>query len=253
MADNVSAHLKKDSDELLFEEYLRTKDVDIRNQLVTKYLYIAEIISKKFLNRGVEYDDLFQVASLALIKAIDRFDIKKGYKFSSFATPTIIGEIKNYFRDKSRIIRMPRKESEYLKKIDNARTTLSNKLGRTPKPEEIAEYLDISTEMVLELMEAGNKMKIASLDFFIDSDGETDLMAVVGEEEKNYKQIEDRDFVERAMGLLNDQEKKVIYERFYNRKSQREVSEELGVSQMYISRLERKIISRLGRYLKTDQ
>ncbi|MGI6570386.1 MAG: sigma-70 family RNA polymerase sigma factor [Caldicoprobacterales bacterium] len=226
--------------------------MELRNQLVGKYLYIAEIIAKKFTNRGIEYDDLYQVASLALIKALERYDITKGYKFSSFATPTIVGEIKNYFRDKSRLIRLPRKESEYIKKIENAKSHLSNKLGRSPTPDEIAEYLGITSEQVLELMESSYTTKTASLDFYIDNDGETDLMAVIGREEKNYGLIEDQDFIQRVMSTLDDQERQVITERFYKGRSQREISEEMGVSQMYISRMERRILERFRRYLKKD-
>ena len=147
---------------------------------------------------------------------------------------------------------MPRKDSEYIKKIDNAKKHLSNTIGRSPKADEIAEYINITTEEVLEFMESSYVTKPASLDYFIDSGGETDLMAVVGTEEKNYGLIEDRDFIARVFKLLDDREKKVIYDRFYKGKSQREISEELGVSQMYISRMERRILERFRRYINKD-
>ena len=159
MNDQLGVQKNELHEDSLLAEYCRTRNIELRNQLVGKYLYIAEIIAKKFTNRGIEYDDLYQVASLALIKALERYDITKGYKFSSFATPTIVGEIKNYFRDKSRLIRLPRKESEYIKKIENAKSHLSNKLGRSPTPDEIAEYLGITSEQVLELMESSYTTK----------------------------------------------------------------------------------------------
>jgi RNA polymerase sigma-B factor len=252
MNDNMEARKKEEHEDLLLAEYCSTRDINLRNELAGRYLYIAEIISKKFSNRGIEYDDLYQVASLALLKALERYDISKGFKFSSFATPTIIGEIKNYFRDKSRMIRLPRKESEYIKKIENAKVTLTNNLGRSPVPEEIAEYLGITSEQVLELMESSYSTKTASLDYYIDNEGETDLMAVIGREEKDYRLIEDKDFIDRVMATLDEQERKVITERFYKGRSQREISEEMGVSQMYISRMERKILERFRRYLKKD-
>jgi RNA polymerase sigma-B factor len=150
------------------------------------------------------------------------------------------------------MIRLPRKESEYIKKIENAKTYLSNSLGRSPTPDEIAEYLGITSEQVLELMESSYTTKTASLDYYIDNEGETDLMAVIGREEKDYRRIEDKDFIARVMATLDDQEKRVISERFYKGRSQREISEEMGVSQMYISRMERKILERFRRYLKKD-
>ena len=246
MGIQVSEKDKSEKLEELLKEYCDTRDITLRNKLLNEYLYIAEIIAKKFVNRGVEYDDLFQIASLALLKALERYDINKGYKFSSFATPTIIGEIKNYFRDRSRIIRLPRKESEMIKKLEKARHQLTYSLGRSPKPEEIAEHLGISTEEVLELMESSYITNTISLDYYID-DGETDLSMLIGEEEKDYIRIEDRDLVEKAMEKLNDPERKVIYERFFNERSQRDIAEEIGVSQMYISRLERRVLQRLKR------
>ncbi|HCS75828.1 MAG TPA: B/F/G family RNA polymerase sigma-70 factor [Clostridiales bacterium] len=252
MSDQLEVKKKDQPVDALLAEYYRTRDIELRNKLVGKYLYIAEIIAKKFTNRGIEYDDLFQVASLALIKALERYDVTKGFKFSSFATPTIVGEIKNYFRDKSRIIRLPRKESEFIKKIENAKSYLLNQFGRSPTPEEIGEYLGITSEQVLELIESNCSTKTASLDYYIDNEGETDLMAVIGNEEKNYQLIEDRDFIQRVMSTLTEQERKVINERFYNGRSQREISEEMGVSQMYISRMERRVLERFRRQLKKD-
>lgn len=249
----MSGQVAKDTEakrkEALLAEYYDNPSIELRNELINEYLYIAEIIAKRFVNRGIEYDDLFQVASLALIKALERFDIKRGFKFSSFATPTIIGEIKNHFRDKSRIIRLPRRESEMIKKVDSARTYLTDQLARNPTPEEIADYLTISTEEVLELMESSYLSNTASLDYYIDDDNETDLMAMIGREEKNYARIEDRDLIEKIMSGLGETEKKVMYERFYNERSQREIAEEIGVSQMYISRMERRLLERFRAYI----
>jgi len=248
MKDCVATKYHDIDDETLLAEYCKTRDIGLRNELVERYLYIAEILSKKFANKGVEYDDLFQVASLALIKALERYDIEKGYKFSSYAKPTIMGEIKNYFRDKSRIIRLPRRNSEYIKKMDAANEYLTNKLGRSPKPEEVAEYLNITTEEVLELMESRHSVSTASLDFYIDDDNETDLLSIIGQEDESYASIENRDFIERMMEKFDDTEKKVIHERFHNGKSQREIAEDIGVSQMYISRMERRILDKFRFY-----
>jgi RNA polymerase sigma-B factor len=137
-----------------------------------------------------------------------------------------------------------------IKKVEDARTYLSNQLGRSPKIEEIGQYLNISSEEVLQLMESSYLTNTASLDYYIDEDNETDLMAMIGREEKNYSRVEDRDIIEKIMAGLGETERKVLYERFYNERSQKEIAEEIGVSQMYISRMERRLLERFRSYIK---
>ena len=127
----------------LFQEYKKTHDVKLRNEIAEKYLFIASMIAKKFVGRGVEYDDLFQVASLALLKGIDRFDETKGLKFSTFITPTITGEIKNYFRDRSRLIHLPRRVAELRVSVKKAEEELTLENGKSPTAKEIAEKLGV--------------------------------------------------------------------------------------------------------------
>lgn len=244
--------LKKMDEDQLMALYAEDNAQEVRNVLVERYLYIAEIVAKKFANRGVDFDDLFQVASMALIKAIERFDMSKGFKFSSFATPTIVGEVKNYFRDKSRIIRLPRRQSEYLKKMESIKATLIQQLGRIPMPAEIAKSMAISLEDVLELMESSHSTNIASLDFYIGEENDTDLMAIVGSEEADYERVLNHDFIERVMSTMTELEQKIITERFFNERSQRDIAQEIGVSQMYISRTERKLLSKFKLYLDRE-
>ncbi len=229
----------------LQERYCRDRDTETRNVLVNHYTYIAEILAKKFLFRGVEYDDLLQVASLALIKALDRFECGKGYKFSSFATPTIVGEIKNYFRDHTRMIRIPRRDSEMIKQLDVAANQLGAKLGRTPSAEEVATETGLPLERVLELMEEKTASYTLSLDKSIDDDEETELSALLGTEEKEYAALEDMEFLKKSLGSMGTMEKRLLQLRFAESMSQREVAKILGVSQMYISRMEKKILERL--------
>lgn len=127
----------------------------LRDFLIEKNLYIAEILAKKYSNRGIDYDDLFQIASLGLILAVDRFSVDRGFEFSSFATPTITGEIKRYFRDKGWVIRVPRRIQELSKKINNAKLELSQRLQRSPSIDEIAELLEVSTEEIIESIDCG--------------------------------------------------------------------------------------------------
>ena len=128
----------------LFDQYRKTGDVSIRNEIVESYLYMVDILIRKYLNKGVEYDDLYQVGAMALISAVERFDPSKGYEFSSFATPTIIGEIKKYFRDKEWSVKVPRRMKEMAGKIQSAREELSNRLQRNPTIPEIAEFTGFS-------------------------------------------------------------------------------------------------------------
>ncbi len=244
---------KKAIEKELFRQYAETKNKDIRNDLVSRYLYIAEILSKKYVNKGIEYEDIYQVASLGLIYAIERFDLSRGFEFSSFATPTIIGEIKKHFRDKGWSIRVPRRIQELSKKVNTARTVLNQTLQRSPRIEDIAAYLECTEEQVLEAMEASHVYTPKSLDLSYDSNGEDkdlQLMDLVGEDDKHFDIIENRDFIQQCMDKLNEIEIKIIRDRFFYDKTQIQVAEELGVSQMTISRMEKKAIEKFKKELK---
>lgn len=252
ITSNTAEPLKKLTDKELFKEYALAKNIEIRNELVNRHLYIAEILSKKFINKGIDYEDIYQVASLGLIYAIERFDISKGFEFSSFATPTIIGEIKKYFRDKGWSIKVPRRIQELSKKINWAKNTLHQSLQRTPMVKDIAEYLQCTEEEVLEAMEASQVYTPKSLDLSYDQDGEDKdirLMDLVGQTDKRFDIIENRDFLEKAIDKLNEVEKKVLKDRFFNSRTQMQVAEELNVSQMTISRMEKKIIEKFRKEL----
>lgn len=236
----------------LFECYSQDKSDALRECILKKYLYIAEIVAKKFIGRGVEFDDLYQVASLALVKAVDRFENMRGIKFSSFATPTLVGEIKNYFRDKTRMIRISRRDSEMIRKMDDAKQVLQGQKGASVKPDDIAKYLDISVEHVLELMETQSAGYATSLDGVIAAGEDVKLMQILGTTDSEYEKIENRDFIDYCMDRLNDVEKQLIKYRYVHEKSQREVAAKLGVSQMYVSRVERKILEKLRNIYKNQ-
>lgn len=243
-----SEKYKDISDKDLFLMYKDTHDVEFRNELVKRNLYIAEILSKKFLNKGIEYEDIYQVASLGLIFAIERFDVGKGFEFSSFATPTVIGEIKKYFRDKGWSIRVPRRIQELSKKVNTAKAHIQQELQRVPKIEDIAKYLNCTEEEVLEAIEASHVYKPKSLDLSYDNEGDDKdilLLDLVGDDDKSFSIIENKDFVKNALSKLNEIETKIIKDRFFKNKTQMHVANELGVSQMTVSRMEKKILSKL--------
>ncbi|MDU5230612.1 MAG: sigma-70 family RNA polymerase sigma factor, partial [Anaerococcus sp.] len=147
-----------------FEEYYQTRDIKLRDELIEEHMYIVDILSNKYVGKGIEKEDLYQVASLGLIFAVERFDPNKGYEFSSFATPTIMGELKRYFRDKGWVIRVPRRIQNLYKKINNAKKVLPQELQRTPTVKDIADYLGEDEETILETMEASKVYSPQSLD-----------------------------------------------------------------------------------------
>ncbi len=230
-------------DELLFAKYRETGDVAVRNQIVEKYLYIASVLAKKFTGRGVEYDDLFQVATLALIKGVDRFDETKGVKFSTFITPTVTGEIKNYFRDRSRLVHLPRKVAELKVRVKDAEKELTAENGQKPSAREIASRLGVTEEEVLSAYEAGG---VVSLDSPAGEDGSFyDLIPSGGED---FERFENRDAVEAALKTLSESERALVRYRFGQELSQTETAKRMNVSQMYVSRLERKVLEKLKDY-----
>ena len=237
----------------LFKYYSETRDKETRDILIEKHLYIAEILSKKYANRGIEYDDIYQVACIGLIYAIDRFDIDKGYEFSSFATPTIIGEIKKYFRDKGWTIRVPRRIQELSKKINNAKVYLSQELQRSPTIEDIAEYLNSPEEEVLEAMEASKVYTPQSLDVTYDSnndDKDINLAELIGEDDYYFSKIENNDFLMKTMEKLNDVEKQILIERYFNKKTQVNIAKSLNISQMTVSRIEKRVLEKLRKEIE---
>lgn len=250
--DTELVNISKLTTKELFNEYALNKEIEIRNELINRHLYIAEILSKKFLNKGIDYEDIYQVASLGLIYAIERFDITKGFEFSSFATPTIIGEIKKHFRDKGWTIRVPRRIQELSKKINVTKTILQQKLQKTPSIKDLAEHLNCTEEQVIEAMEASQVYSPKSLDITYDNSGDDkdmQLLDIIGDSDKNFDEIENKDFLKKVIEKLNEVEKKILNDRFFNRKTQVKVAEELQVSQMTISRMEKRIIEKFRKEL----
>ena len=231
-----------------FIEYQKTKDNALRDELIEEHMYLAEILAKKYTGRGIDYEDIFQVASVGLILAVDRFDPSKGYVFSSYATPTIIGEIKRHFRDKGWTIKVPRRIQELSKKISVAKNVLAGELGRIPTAEDIADYLDVSYDQVIEAMEASKVYQPGSIDSTIDSsDDGNDLQIsdIIGDDDPTYERVENLDYLVRELKKLPKIERTILIERYINRKTQIAIAEELGISQMTVSRIEKKVIRSL--------
>lgn len=194
----------------LFRRFRDEKDESIRNEIVSRYMYLAEILAKKFINRGVDYDDIYQVACIALINAVERFDVNADVKFVSFATPTIVGEIKRYFRDKASVIRIPRRIYEVYQKVNHARDYLTQQNRRAPKVDEIADYLNLPEETILEIIESWNVYKIQSFDQTLFEEDDLELHETVGEDDETFERINNRDFLEKAIKNFDGIEKNIF-------------------------------------------
>ena len=233
----------------LFKRYKETGDIRIRNEIAEKYLYIAEILAKKFVGRGVEYDDLQQVASYALLRGIDRFDPDLGMQFTTFITPTITGEIKNYFRDKSRVVKLPRRLSELSAAVKKYAAEYQAKQGEKPSVRNIAQALKATEEEIVSALEIGG---VVSLDGMVgnEDDDNRSLYALLADGEDKYEDFETRETLRAAMQDFSDTEKKLVKYRYMDGLSQSETANRLGVSQMFISRMERKLLARLKENLQ---
>ena len=234
----------KDQIKKKFEEFYLTRDKKLRDELIEEHMYIVDILSNKYVGKGIEKDDLYQVASLGLIYAIDRYEPDKGYEFSSFATPTIMGELKRYFRDKGWVIRVPRRIQNLYKKINTAKKILPQELQRTPTIKDIANYIGEDEETILEAMEASKVYTPQSLDMKYQvqkGENSIDLAEMIGEEDKSFDSIELSDLIEKSTQRLNDLEKEILDLRYYQGKTQIDIAESLNISQMTVSRIEKKI------------
>lgn len=225
----------------MFSQYRETKDTKLRDEIVASYIYIAEILSRKFINHGVEYDDIYQVACMGVLYAVERFDPDKGVKFATFATPTVMGEIRKYFRDKGSFIRIPRTLYEIFYKAEKIRRASSDGISQ----QELARILNIPEKLLDSVYAVGDTSFIRSLEYEAYSDGEMTFSNIVGTDDKHYLMIENENFVEYCMSKLTKEEQKFVNYRYYEEKTQKEISEIMNMSQMQVSRLEKKILKKL--------
>ncbi len=233
-------------DRRLLTAYHRGGDPAARDALVERFLPLARQLARRYQRGGEPLDDLVQVASLGLLKAIDRFDPERETAFSSFAVPTILGELKRHFRDKGWSVRVPRDLQELAVKVDRVGEQISREIGRAPTSTEIAESIGASTEQVLEAREAAAAYRAVSLDRPRDDEEEDSGIAdSFGAEDPGFGLAEASATVERLMRVLTDREREVLRLRFEEDLTQSEIGQRVGVSQMHVSRLIRQSIARL--------
>jgi RNA polymerase sigma-B factor len=222
-------------------------DLAAREELVERFLPLARDLALRYTYTDEPFDDLLQVASLGLIKAIDRFEPGRATKFTSYAAPTILGELKRHFRDKGWSLHVPRDLQERALAVGRATEVLSKELGRSPKVREVADHLGCSVEQVLEAQEAAASYQAASLDApAARDDGESAaLVDMLGGEDSAYGLVEEREAIARTWKELPDVERSVLELRFMHDLNQREIGERIGYSQMHVSRLLRRALTRL--------
>jgi len=225
---------------------------ECRNALVQLHLPLVEHCARRFRNRGEPMEDLVQVGTIGLIKAVDRFDLERAVEFSTYATPTILGEIKRYFRDKGWAIRVPRRLQELRMQISSAGAELTQRLGRSPTPRELAEAIGCSVEEIVEGLESSNAYSTLSLDAGDDSDDGPSMLDAIGVEDDALDQVEVRESIRPLLESLPPREKKILLLRFFKNMTQSQIAAEIGVSQMHVSRLLTRTLAQLRQSLDSE-
>ena len=230
----------------LFARLHTGADPRARDELVHVHLALVEHCARRFRNRGEPFEDLVQVGTIGLIKAIDRFDTDRGVEFSTYATPTILGEIKRHFRDKGWAIRVPRRLQELRMSIGTTSAELTQALGRSPTPRELAEAIGCSVEEILEGLESGNAYSTLSLDAGEDADGPGASMGdALGFDDANLAHVEIRASLKPLLDQLDPRARQILLLRFFKNLTQSQIAAEIGISQMHVSRLLTRTLDQL--------
>ncbi|HVF76499.1 MAG TPA: RNA polymerase sigma factor SigF [Acidimicrobiales bacterium] len=229
----------------MFVAFAGSRDEKTRSALIEAHLGLAEYLARRFNNRGEPLDDLVQVASTGLIKAVDRFEPERGLEFSTYATHTIVGELKRHFRDKGWAVRVPRRMQELHLRLATLVNTLNQDLGRSPTIPEIAQAAAVSEEEVLEAMEAGQAYRFTSLDAPVTGEEGGSLGSTIGEDDDSMADVEHRVSLSPLIAQLPPRQQKILHLRFFEGLTQSEIATRLGISQMHVSRLLARSLTQL--------
>jgi len=250
--DALAARAELDSEVLArFVEYRRSGDRRLRNALVEEHRGIAERLARQYADRGEPLDDLVQVATLGLLKAVERYDPERGIAFIGFASPTISGELKRHFRDKTWSVRVPRRAQELRMQLHAATDTLHQRLGRTPTLQELASHLEVSTDDVLAAMEAAAAYRATPMSAFATDDDRSPLERRLGHDPSD--ETERGVLLEQLLATLPEREATIVRLRFFDDLTQNEIAKRLGISQMHVSRLLRRSLAELRGVLGDEQ
>jgi len=226
----------------------------VRDTVVELHLPLAEHLARRFAHRGEPHDDLVQVANIGLIKAVDRFEPERGLEFSTYATPTIVGEIKRHFRDKTWAVRVPRRLQELRLAMTRANADLAQTLGRSPTVAELAVHLGVGEDDVIEALEAGGAYSTVPLETENDDDAPgPSLTDTLGEEDTSFETVENLASLRPLLAELPERERRILLLRFFEGKTQSQIAADLGISQMHVSRLLARTLDRLRTGMLTTQ
>lgn len=228
----------------MLEEYAKSRSNELRDVLIEDFLPLAKSIARRFTGRGVELEDLEQVAAIALLKALERFEPERGYRFVTYAVPTITGDVRNYLRDKASGMRMPRDKRQMLYQMQRDRDRFALEQLREPTARELAEMMHVTPDELLMLLQLRQQGEMVSLDAPVGEE-EGSLGSFLGEKDDGFDRIEDSEWMQWILTRVNETEGMLLRLRYQEQLGQRETAKRLGVSQMQVSRMERRILSRL--------
>jgi RNA polymerase sigma-B factor len=236
----------------LLRRYHDHHDVAARDAMVERAMPLVRSLARRYRDRGEVFDDLVQVGALGLVKAIDRFDPYAGKRFISFAAPTITGEIKRHFRDHCWALHVPRATQELAARLQTARGEIADRTGTEPTAAELAEALEAPVGDVQNAIAASRSYRAGSLERPGSDGGAVHVLDAYGSDDAGFEQVEDRELVERACSVLDDRARRIVRDRFVKERLQREIAEDVGVSQMQISRIVTKSLDRMRQHLEDE-
>jgi RNA polymerase sigma-B factor len=240
----MSQVMDRKADELLIT-YHREGDAVAREQALVELMPLVRALAARYAGRGEPLEDLVQVGSVGLIKAVDRFDVDRGVDFASYAVPTIVGEIRRHFRDKSWAMHVPRRLKELSVRLSRLLDDLTAELGRSPTVSELAEAASVDEEDVIDALDSTNAYSTRSLHAPLEQDGDDSLADKLGIDEVGYEEVEEGSLIEAGLDALDERERRIVELRFLREMTQSQIAAEVGISQMHVSRLLRRALAKM--------
>jgi RNA polymerase sigma-B factor len=239
-----TAIMERSVDALLLS-YHREGDRDARERALVELMPLVRALASRYAGRGEPLEDLVQVGALGLVKAVDRFDVDRGVEFSSYAVPTIVGEIRRHFRDKAWAMHVPRRIKELSVRLSRVLDELTTELGRSPTVAELAEAAGAEEEEVIDALDSAHAYSTRSLHAPFEEGGDDSLAEKLGEEELGYRDVEDGSIVATGLDALDERERRIVELRFFDEMTQSQIAAEVGISQMHVSRLLRRALVKM--------